>query len=369
MITLDDILEVVTLSGGIGRISVSLDSRSYEILDAVVRLHSETGRPVSSGLVERYLSSAPCSATIRAVMKRLEQAGYLVQPHTSAGRLPTDAGYRIHVDRLRTAWSLRRFDLPAGMLLAARQAAPAPGGQGQIKDLAHLLSLLTRNISIVVGPSLDLVSVVRLESYPRSARKVMMVLILDNGQVQTRLVDLDGEYPPQVISEAAVLLSERLAGRPLGEIRREEAVAVNLLPTPLSCCGAALAREGMRMLGDLDETQVEMDGVARMLDEPEFQDTAPLKALIRFLESPREIRTVLSRMYHGDRETFGVWIGSENPLGGLREFSVVTAEIKLESGRGLLAVLGPRRLPYQRAFQGMEILRRFRGDHPPAAAN
>ncbi len=355
---------------GVGRHdSERLDSRSMEILDAVVRLHSETGRPISSGLVERYLPQAPSSATIRSVMKRLEQVGYLVQPHTSAGRLPTDAGYRIYVDRLRSTWSLRRFDVPTGMLQTVQQASPVPGGQGRIKDLARLLSLLTRNISIVVGPSLDKVCVVRLESYPRAAGKVMMVLILDNGQVQTRLVDLDRTYAPTLVSQAAALLSERMAGRPLGELRRGPLVAVDLVRTPLSCCATELAREGVSMLDGLEESEVEMDGVARMLEEPEFQDAAPLKALIRFLESPRDIRTSLDQMYHRDQELFGVWIGSENPLGSLRKFSMITAEIDLDGGRGLLAVLGPRRLPYQRAFHGMEILRRFSGGHPAPPAN
>ncbi len=347
-----------------------LDARSKEILEAVVRLHSETGRPVSSSLVARFLPTAPSPATIRAVMKRLEQAGFLEQPHTSAGRLPTDAGYRVYVDGLRAAWALRRFDVPAEMLAAAREAAPATGGQDRIKDLARLLSLLTRNISIVVGPSLDDVAVVRLESYPRTSRKVMMVLILDNGQVQTRLVDLDADYPAQVVSEAAAILSERFGGRRVGELRGSKQPVVDLMRTPVSRCASVLGREGVGMLHDLEDAVVEMDGVARMLEEPEFQDTRPLKALIRFLESPRDIRTSLDRMYHHrDREPFGVWIGAENPLGSLRNFSVVTGEIALAEGQGLLAVLGPRRLPYQRTFQGMEILRRFSGRDPGRAVN
>ncbi len=357
------------MPGRVQKSSGNMDSRSTEILEAVVRLHSETGRPVSSGLVERYLPAAPSSATIRAVMKKLEQTGYLMQPHTSAGRLPTDAGFRHYVDRLRSTWSLRRLDIPAGMLLAARQAKSVPGSPGRIKELARLLSMLTRNISIVVGPALDRVSVVKLESYPRSERRVMMVLILDNGKVQTRLVDLEEDYPPQVISRAALLLSERMSGRCLGELRRERALTLDLVRTPLSCCTTALAKQGFRMLNDLEESEVEMEGVGRMLEEPEFQDAAPLKALIRFLESPRDIRASLTGMYHLDHELFGVWIGSENPLGSLRKFSLITAEIDLDGGRGLLAVLGPRRLPYQRAFQGMEILRGFSDGHASAVTN
>ena len=99
----------------------NLDERATAILTAIVRLNLETGRPVSSGLVERGMQRAVSSATVRSVMKRLEDAGYLEQPHTSAGRLPTDAGYRVFVDRLLAGWSLRRFDAPAEMVDQVKQ--------------------------------------------------------------------------------------------------------------------------------------------------------------------------------------------------------------------------------------------------------
>ena len=92
-----------------------LSPRDLEVLDAVVQLNIETGRPVSSGLVERFLQRAMSSATIRSVMKFLEDTGYLEQPHTSAGRMPTDAGFRVFVDRLQAGWSLRRHEIPAGL--------------------------------------------------------------------------------------------------------------------------------------------------------------------------------------------------------------------------------------------------------------
>lgn len=344
-----------------------LDSRSVEVLDAVVRLHGETGRPVSSSLVARFLPRSPSPATLRAVMKRLEEDGFLVQPHTSAGRLPTDAGYRLFVDRLRASWPLRRHDVPAQMVETARRAAPAPGGQDRVRDLARLLGLLTRNISIVVGPSLDGVKVERLECFPRSSDRALMVLILDNGQVRTRLVDLQGDFPGAVVTEATEILGRRLRGRSLGQLRREPVPALDLVRTPATRCAAKLAAASRVLLEDLESGEVEMDGVGRVLEEPEFQDTEPLKALIRFLESPRAIRSALNRLYRSDSEPFGVWIGRENPLGSLKRFTVITGSVEMQEGRGLLAVLGPRRLPYQRTFQGLEILRRIGGGLDPDA--
>jgi len=349
------------MSGPSANIRGKLDARSREVLDAVVRLHSETGRPVSSGLVSRFLTDSPSPATIRTVMKQLEQDGYLDQPHTSAGRLPTDTGFRVYVDGLATAWPLNRFDLPAGMVETVRRETDGSDPQSEIRELAKLLSLLTRNISIVVGPSADGIRVAHLECYPRSGRRVLMVMILDNGQVTTRLADLDADYPPAVVAKAAGLLVERLTGRSLGELRGERHPTLDLMRTPATRCAASLTRASLELMDEVEEAEVEMDGVAQVLEDPDFQDAEPLKALIRFLESPREIRAALQRMYLLDREPFGVWIGAENPLGSLRRFSVITGTIELAEGQGLLAVLGPRRLPYQRTFQGLEILRHFRG--------
>ena len=346
-----------------------LNTRSLEVLEAVVRLYTETGHPVSSSLLERYLPSAPSSATLRTVMKNLEKQGLLEQPHTSAGRLPTDSGFRIFVNRLRAAWALRKYEVPVGMLRLLEHERPNLPGQGQIKDLARLLSVLTRNISIIVGPSLESVAAVRLEFYPRTTRRLLMVLILDNGQVQTRQVELPEGFAPAVVNEAARLLSARIQGRTLGEIRREGLNAVDLVRTPVSRCAEALAREGSALLEDLEEGEVELEGVGRMLDEPEFQDAEPLKALIRFIESPRTIRDSLSRLHGSGQHPFGVWIGRENPIGALHRFSVLTAGFEIEGRQGLLAVVGPRRLTYQRALQGLEVLRRVSGGHPQVPAN
>ncbi|MFH2053730.1 MAG: hypothetical protein ABIK96_14825 [bacterium] len=342
-----------------------LDSRAMAVLDAVVRLHSETGKAVSSGLVVRYLADAPSSATIRAVMKSLEDVGLLEQPHTSAGRLPTDAGYRVFVDRLRRQWTFRRHEVPPGMIQLAERSRPGPGGADRIKHLARLLSLLTRNISIIVGPSLEAVTAVRLEFLPRTLNRVLMVLTLDDGQVLTRHLDLAQEYAPAVVEEASRLLNGRVAGRSIAAIRKGALGGVDLVQTPVTRCAAVLADQGRTLIDQIAGQDVELEGVSQVLEEPDFQDAEPLKALLRFIESPQAIRDTLSLLQGSSTGPFGVWIGAENPVGALRRFSVLTSEIELGGRPGLLAVLGPRRLPYQRAFHGMEILRRFSGGHPP----
>ncbi|MEN8005572.1 MAG: heat-inducible transcriptional repressor HrcA [Candidatus Krumholzibacteriota bacterium] len=346
------------------------DPRSLDILDAIVRLNIETGRAVSSGLVERYMQRRVSSATIRSVMKSLETAGFLEQPHTSAGRLPTDAGFRSFVDRLLAAWPLQRHETPPSLRRLADQGLSQGIQTGdRFKALARLLSRLTDNVSIIVGPALEPVRVVRVEFYPRSARRVLMVVVLENSEVRTGLVDLPEDTAEPVLEEAARLLSARVRGRSVGDIRKDALGTVDLVGTPASRCAAALARRGRELFRESKDVKIEFEGVGHILEEPEFHDPEPLKALIRFMESPLQIRESLDRLDCVATDEFRVWIGRENPVGELRRFSLLTGRYDLDGRPGLLAVLGPRRMSYQRAFHGMEILRRVIGESQGSLAS
>lgn len=333
-----------------------LDDRAREILEAVVRLNIETGRPVSSGLVERSVRRRVSSATIRAVMKRLEDRGYLAQPHTSAGREPTDRGYRVYVDTLTAGWGLRRLEAPPAMTRLMERGLAADAGGTRIKGLALLLSRLTDALGIIVGPSWETVQVVRVEIYPRTLRRALLAVVLDNAQVRTGLVAFDQDRTAGLLADAAAVLSRRAAGRTVSEIRAGALEPPDLLGSPASRCANELAGETRRALADLVEGEVELEGMANVLEEPEFQDPEPLRELLRFLESPRLIRQALGDLDNRAGEGFGVWIGSENPVGGLRRFAVLTRGFAIGGRRGVLAVLGPRRMGYERAFQGMDLL-------------
>lgn len=341
-----------------------IDSRSHEILLAVVTLHIETGRPVSSGLVQRYLARQVSSATIRAVMQGLEKDGYLRQPHTSSGRLPTDAGFRVLVDSLRAGWSLRRWETPADMhRLLEMDMDRTVNSPDRIKSLAGLLCRLTDNIGIILGPSWDLVPAVRVELYPRSSRRVLMVVILENAMVHTGMVDLSRSYTEPVIAEAGRILSERIAGRTVAEIRAGALDHLDLQPTPATKCAQDLVQQGMPLMQELEHGDVELEGVARVLEEPEFHDPEPLKALLHFLASPRRMREALDQLANSTNEEVSVWIGQENPVSVLRRFSLLTVGFDLDGRDGVLAVLGPRRMSYQRVFHGMDVLRRTLAAH------
>jgi len=336
----------------------TLNSRTLEILDAVVRLNIETGRPVSSALVERLMSGPVSSATIRNEMKGLEQKGYLEQPHTSAGRLPTDAGFRLFVDRLQAGWALKRHDVPESMRQAAASSLEKPHSSASpIKASAQLLSRLTKSIGIILGPSWQAVRAVKVELYPRSSNQILMVVLLENGLTRTGMVGLPGNYPIAVIKEAGELISRRVQGCTVKEIQNGMLDSLDLIQTPATQCAAYLAEAGKPIFDSLETGEMQLDGLGNVLEEPEFHDPDPLKALLRFIESPAAIRLSFGKLGLAMGPGYGVWIGEEIPLHGMRSFTILTSSFKLDGRDGLLAVMGPRRMSYQRAFHGMDIVK------------
>jgi heat-inducible transcriptional repressor len=338
---------------------IRANAKPQQILDAVVRLHIETGKPVSSSIVARLLRGAASAATIRMIMKRLEDDGLLLKPHASAGRVPTDRGYRVFVDRLLADWPLQLWELPRHLQQAVREEIQrAAGSHEMIRALASLLSKLTASISIILGPSWDTVRALRVDLYPKEGRRVLMVLVLENALVRTSVVPVDADYPAPIVEEAARILSERICGLTVAEIRSGVLVSLEATISPARRCALELARRGRELFADLEEGEIRLEGVGNVLGEPEFSDPEQLKALVRFLESPVAIREALWRLRPQGAGELAVWIGAENPIGELRSFSLLSSAFAVEGRQGLLAVLGPRRMPYQRAVSSIDAVRR-----------
>jgi heat-inducible transcriptional repressor len=335
------------------------ERQRWDILDTIVRLHVETGQPVGSAMVARAMRGTLSSASIRTVMQGLEQDGYLAQPHTSAGRQPTDKGYRSYVDRYQATRRFLADDAPREVRRMVDERLQRTAGTHAVaKELASLLNELTRGIGIILGPAWDEVRALRLDLYPKEGRHILVVLVLENALVRSGVLLTEREYPPAIVAEAARLLSERISGRSVAEIRTRVLPTLDAASSPADCCAREIAGQGRELFEDLEESEIELEGVGDLLRQPEFSEPAPLRSLVRFLESPRLMGDALRRLSPPGEGRIAVWIGSENPVDELRPYGLLASSFDVGGRRGILAVLGPRRMLYPRAVSGIDILLR-----------
>jgi len=321
-----------------------LSERQQLILSLVVDSYLESGKPVASKTIAGRPEVEWAPSTVRAELAELEGAGYLTHPHTSAGRLPTDAGYRFYADSLLT--SGRRL-----------QASPAPS-----LDLTHMrrqvdeamrettseLSRITDLLAVATAPPAGTARIHRVEVLLLQPRVVMVVAIASNGAVTKRVFTFDTSVDLGLVEWASSYLNERLAGLGLGA----RMIADRLADPELNEAEAAFIDEIAAAFTGLEEraeADLYVDGAARLLSEDHAGDLPHVDALMRALERRAGLLGML-RSALEERSVF-LWIGDENPAPELRTVSVVGANYGLGyRNLGAVGVVGPLRMDYATAI-------------------
>jgi heat-inducible transcriptional repressor len=333
-----------------------LTDREHLILEAVIRSYVDTAEPAGSRTVARRFKLGLSPASVRNTMSDLEEKGYLYHPHTSAGRVPTDRAYRFYVDALL---SQPRPDPAAERSL--RQKLEAASERSAVEQLlrhaAQVLGLLTQELGIAVAPRLDEAVLERLELVAISDRKILLVLALRAGGVRTIFVDLPGSMPQSTLAAVAEILNERLGGLVLREIRstlrdrlRDSA--------PLGDRGASellniFLESADDWLTSPDPLQsLHLGNASVLADQPEFHDGERLRGLIELTERRDLLNTVLGERIGS--EGLKITIGTEHSDPALTQFTVVTSEYRVRNLRGVVGVIGPTRMPYERVIALVE---------------
>ena len=328
--------------------AATLTDREQRVLDAVIRTYVETAEPAGSRTVAKRHKLGVSPATVRNTMADLEEKGFLFHPHTSAGRIPTDLAYRYYVDTLMRPRRLSEAQ--------RRKLRLELGGEDAIGPLERLvrratqaMGLLTGELGVALSPSVDEVVLERLELMALSGEKVLLVLTLRNGIVRTVYVDLPISVPRETLLAVTVVLNERLAGQSMAEIR-------STLPERLrdaAPSGDAPATELLNIflqsgeeLFDLSGDQVHLGHTSVLASQPEFESGQELRGLIELTERRDLLANVLTSR---DRDTgLQISIGSENPAPELTGFTLVTGEYRVGDLGGIIGVIGPTRMPYDR---------------------
>ncbi|HUC21503.1 MAG TPA: heat-inducible transcriptional repressor HrcA [Streptosporangiaceae bacterium] len=330
-----------------------LDDRKLAVLRAIVEDFVSTNEPVGSkALVDRHnLDVSP--ATIRNDMAVLEEQGYIVQPHTSAGRIPTDQGYRLFVDRLSGVKPLSAAERRA----IETFLAGAYDLDSVVMRTVRLLAQLTRQVAVVQYPSLTRSTVRHIELVPLSDRRLLLVLITDTGRVEQRVVELPGEIGEESITQLRAVLNACLDGRKLADVASVVAELpdrVNLVERPNA---AAIFSVIVETLVERHEERIVVGGAAN-LTQADFS-----RGLHEVLEALEE-QVVLMRLLgeSGDQATVTVRIGSENEVDGLRSTSLVATGYGAgNQSLARLGVLGPTRMDYPTAMGAVRAVARYVG--------
>jgi heat-inducible transcriptional repressor len=330
-----------------------LDERKSAILRAVVQEYIETAQPVGSAHLARTRNLGVSPATVRNEMAVLEREGFLAHPHTSAGRIPTDKGYRFFVD---TISSPQRALEPAHKQQVASFFTRAHGQlEEMLHDTSRLLSRLTHYAAVVVAPGHEDATVRSVQIVGLGPRVALAVAVLSTGAIEKATLELGEEASPERLATASAHLSANLVGLPIADARP--------LPATGDAATDALSASARAALHDCHEheaEQVYVGGAAQMAAT--FEAVATVRRVLTILEQQYVLVSLLQEALSDDRLT--VVIGSEHGVESLAECSVVVAPYEVGGLRaGTIGVLGPTRMKYPQAMAAVAVVGQQLGRH------
>lgn len=329
----------------------ALSDRERQVLEAVIRCYVETAEPAGSRTISRRFGLGVSPATIRNTMADLEEKGFLYHPHTSAGRIPTDKAYRFYVDGLMHR--AQPLPLPERDRLAEQIGERGSAIETILRRAAQSLGVLTQELGVALGPRLDQTVLAKLELVRMSSERLILVLTLRGGVVRTIFIEIAGEIADNAIAEVQQVLNERLGGLSLAEIRSS-------LGERLRDAGAQggasellniFVQEGEQLFdvaGPAEEDAVVLGQASVLADKPEFATGERLKQLITLTETRSALAGVLRQ--RTAQPGVSISIGDEHGTSLLGGLTLVTAEYRAGSLTGVIGVIGPTRMPYEKVI-------------------
>jgi heat-inducible transcriptional repressor len=328
-----------------------LSKRERRVLEAVIQTYVQTAEPAGSRTLSRHFGLGVSPATIRNTMSDLEEKGFLFHPHTSAGRIPTNKAYRLYVDELlgeaaalaspekvRLAEALGRDDSPIETIL--RRAAQS-------------LGVLTQELGVAMGPRISQSVLRSLDLVRVSSERLLMVLALEGGAVRTVFVEVAGSIAESALAEVTKVLNERLAGLTLEQIRTSlgERVRDSVTVPDASELLNIFVQEAEAIFEQniaLGEERVVFGQASLLAEQPEFAAADRMRRLIELTERPQALADALRR--RGETSGISITIGAEHDDERLRDFTVITSEYHAGSLSGVIGVIGPTRMPYDKVI-------------------
>ena len=331
---------------------MQMDDRKLKILQAVIADYISTAQPIGSRTIAKKYKLGISSATIRNEMSDLEEMGYLEQPHTSAGRIPSERGYRLYVDRLMQIRNLSRREQE---IIVRELGDRIDEIESIIRKTARILSQLTRYTSLVMNSHISGSRLRHIHFVPIDTNSLVAVIVTDTGIVKNTIIKTADPVSPEYLESLTRAANDKFAGITIGELNRctesedykRLVYRYSLLDTliPLLAESLNTSRGG----------DVYADGMSNIFNFPEYSDVNKAKNLLALIEEKEQLMSILNRM--GSGKGVMISIGSELDNNCIKDCSLVTATYRAgENEIGRIGIIGPTRMEYDRVVAGLEFI-------------
>lgn len=332
---------------------MELDERKQKILNAIIQTYLETGEPVGSRTISKYTDLKLSSATIRNEMADLEEMGYILQPHTSAGRIPSDKGYRLYVDRLVQE---NREVASMNMMMIERTDRM----EKVLKQVVKMLAANTNYTTMITGPTYHRNKIQFIQLSQVSNNELLVVIVIQGGIIRNKILSTDENLGSDSILKLNLLLNTTLNGMTIEDINlgvisalKEKAGSHVALISDILDAIAEVIRT------DDEEMEIYTSGATNIFKYPELSDSQKASELISTFEEKKVLADFVRDIESNESETgIQVYIGSESPVQTMKDCSVVTATYELGEGmKGTIGIIGPKRMDYANVMDNLKTLK------------
>ena len=323
---------------------MELDERKKKILQAVIRNYLETGEPVGSRTISKYTDLNLSSATIRNEMADLEEMGYILQPHTSAGRIPSDKGYRFYVDAMME--EKQRETVEMQEMLVERQDKM----ETLLKQVARVLAHNTQYATMISAPQTKRSKLKFIQLSRVDAHQILAVIVIEGNVIKNNILSVDEELSDETLLKLNILLNTNLNGLTIDEIslgmisvmKQQAGIHSNIVSEVIDAVAEAIRAE--------EDLEIYTSGTNNIFRYPELADQEKASELINTFEEKQQLGELLQETSDNAENTgIQVYIGEESPVQSMRDCSVVTATYELGDGmKGTIGIVGPKRMDYDK---------------------
>ncbi len=335
--------------------SMEMDERKKIILKAIIQTYLETGEPVGSRTISKYTDLHLSSATIRNEMSDLEEMGYIIQPHTSAGRIPSDKGYRLYVNELIGQTSQEVDDVKDMMIQKTDRL------EKMMKQVVTVLAQNTNYATMIAGPSIHQNSIKFIQLSRINEKQILAVVVAQGNVVKNQMITVTEPIDEDELLKLNLLLNTQLNGLSIGEInldmiakmKQEAGVHKEVISQVIDAVAEAIQP-------DDEDIPVFTSGATNIFDYPELSDSKNAKELMTAFGDKRELAELIREVSPEDAgDGIRAYIGTESPIQGMNDCSVVTANYNLGGGmKGTVAIVGPRRMDYKNVVENLKQLKK-----------